>query len=168
MSEHDTIRWRERSLGYMVNVAARALEQALHRRIAPYGVVPGQFPALLALYHRDGRTQAELCVEVRIEQPTMARTLARMERDGLVERRPDQHDGRRALVFLTERARRLVPVLQAAADEENAIASRGTDRDAILQALAAIVANLDRPGQRMGKTTSQTGDVSPADSQSAK
>lgn len=150
-SEHDTTIWRERSLGYMVNVAARALEQALHRRIAPHGVVPGQFPALLALYERGGRTQAELCVDVRIEQPTMARTLARMERDGLIERRPDPDDGRRSLVFLTPRGRRLVPMLQAEADEENAIAGRGTDPEAVLAALATIVANLDPRIGRAGR-----------------
>ncbi|MFD1532387.1 winged helix DNA-binding protein [Pseudonocardia aurantiaca] len=36
----------------------------------------------------------------------MASTLARMERDGLVERVPDPHDRRRSLVHLTPRAAR--------------------------------------------------------------
>jgi DNA-binding MarR family transcriptional regulator len=133
---------REESPGYMTNLAARSLEQALHRRIAPYGVVPGQFAQLLALYERDGQTQAELCEEVRIEQPTMARTLARMERDGLIERRPDPTDRRRVLIFLTERAWQLRAGLYAAAEEVNALATRGQDRQALLQALAAIVTNL--------------------------
>jgi DNA-binding MarR family transcriptional regulator len=142
MKEHAATFRREESPGYMTNLAARSLEQALHRRIAPYGVVPGQFAQLLALYDRDGQTQAELCEEVRIEQPTMARTLARMERDGLIERRADPTDRRRVLIFLTERARRLRASLYAAAEEVNALATRGQDRQALLQALAAIVTNL--------------------------
>lgn len=63
--------------------------RALHQRIAPHDVVPGQFAQLLALYERDGVTQQELCEIVRIEQPTMAVTLQRMERDGLITRRRD-------------------------------------------------------------------------------
>lgn len=134
----------------MTNLAARFLEQALHRRIAPYGVVPGQFAQLLALYDRDGQTQAELCEEVRVEQPTMARTLARMERDGLIERRPDPTDRRRVLIFLTDRARGLRASLYAAAGEVNARATQGQDHQALLRALAAIVTNLqaDQPPAR--------------------
>lgn len=73
------------SLGYQVNHLARMLAQALRERIAPLGVVPGQFAQLLVLHEQDGLTQAQLCERVRIEQPTMANTLARMERDGLIE-----------------------------------------------------------------------------------
>ena len=127
----------------MVNLAARALEQALHRRIARYGVVPGQFAQLLALYERDGQTQTELCAQVRIEQPTMARTLDRMERDGLIERRPDPSDGRRVLIFLSQRAWQLRDSLYAAAEDGNAVATRGQDRQALVRALAAIIANLE-------------------------
>ena len=45
------------SVGYQVNRLARLFEVALRNRIAAYGVVPGQFPALLALYERDRQTQ---------------------------------------------------------------------------------------------------------------
>ena len=44
------------SVGYQVNRLARLFEVALRDRIAAYGVVPGQFPALLALYERDPDT----------------------------------------------------------------------------------------------------------------
>jgi DNA-binding MarR family transcriptional regulator len=93
-------------------------------------VVPGQFAQLLALYQTDGLTQAELCTRVQIEQPTMANTLARMERDGLITRTPDPADQRRALVRLTEHARRLEPDLLAAARAVNDLATQGlTDEE---------------------------------------
>ena len=43
----------------------------------------------------------------------MTKTLQRMERDRLIERRPDPTDGRRVRIHLTDRARRLQPTLQA-------------------------------------------------------
>lgn len=147
----------ESSLGYLVNHLARLLALALRDQIEPYRVVPGQFAQLLALYEADGLTQAELCARVQIEQPTMANTLARMERDGLITRTPDPADQRRSLVRLTEHARRLEPDLVAAAQEINALATRGlTDEQvaAFQTALRTAIANLetargrrDRPGR---------------------
>src|SRR5680860_829710 len=57
------------------------MAQALRERIAPFGVVPGQFAQLLALYEQDGLSQRELCERGRIEKPTMANTIQRMARD---------------------------------------------------------------------------------------
>src|SRR5918999_1293692 len=111
----------ESSLGYLVNHLARLLALALRDRIEPHGVVPGQFAQLLALYESDGLTQSELCARVQIEQPTMANTLARMERDGLITRTPDPADQRRSLVRLTEHAHRLEPELVAAAQSVTAV-----------------------------------------------
>jgi DNA-binding MarR family transcriptional regulator len=139
---------RRISLGYQINHLARLMALALRDRIEPHGVVPGQFAQLLALYEEDGLSQAELCERVRIEQPTMANTLQRMERDGLVRRVPDPDDGRRALVFLTERARELEEPLVSAARAVNRSAARGIPRDevaAFMRTLAAIIGNLERP-----------------------
>src|SRR6516165_442174 len=112
------------SVGYQVNRLARLFEAALRERIAAYGVVPGQFPALLALFEQDGRTQRELCEVASVDQSTMAKTLARMRRDGLVREQPDPRDGRRTRYYLTPRARGLETSLSAAGHEVIALATR--------------------------------------------
>lgn len=137
---------RHLSLGYQVNHLARLMASALRQQIAACGVVPGQFAQLLALYEQDGLTQAELCQRVRIEQPTMANTLSRMQRDGLVERIPDPTDRRRALVRLTGRGRDIEGELVAAAQRVNAAATRGLGKreiDAFMSTLAKIIINLE-------------------------
>lgn len=137
---------RGTSLGYQVNHLARLLAHALRERMEPVGVTPGQFAQLLALYESDGLTQAELCTRVRIEQPTMAGTLARMERDGLIERVPDPGDRRRSLVLLTPRARELEDALVCAARAVNAVATRGLDEQAVatfMTTLSALIDNLE-------------------------
>lgn len=134
------------SLGYLVNHLARLLARALHQRIGPNGVVPGQFAQLLVLYERGPMTQQELVAIVQIEQPTMAATLKRMERDGLITRRPDPQDGRRSLIELTEHARSLEPLLVAAAQEVNELALGGLgveERRRLLAVLSRVIDNLD-------------------------
>jgi DNA-binding MarR family transcriptional regulator len=145
-SDHCKPFTRDSSLGYQVNHAARLFAQALHQRIAPLGVVPGQFAQLLALFEADGQTQRELCEQVGIEQPTMANTLQRMERDGLIRREPDPVDRRQARVLLSDRARDLERPLVAAARAVNATATRGLntqDVAAVLTALTRIIDNLE-------------------------
>lgn len=134
------------SLGYLVNHLARSFARALHHEISPFGVVPGQFAQLLALYEQDDVTQRELCERVRIEQPTMANTLARMERDGLIQRHPDPEDRRQARIVLTEHARSLEPGLTAAARRVNAAAVAGLeprDVERFVEMLQHLSHNLD-------------------------
>ena len=133
------------SLAVAVAQLSRTFDRELRVALLPTGVAPGQLPVLLALFDSDGPTQAELARELAVEQPTMASTLARMERDGLVERRPDRDDGRRARVHLTERSRALrVPLIDAARGV-NRRAVRGLSaeqRSVLYQAVARATANL--------------------------
>jgi len=92
------------SAGYLVNNLARLLVEVLRKRIAPLGIVPGQFPTLLALWEKDGLTQKELLAIVDVEQATLANTLTRMERDGLIAREGHPVDARAKTIHLTEKA----------------------------------------------------------------
>jgi DNA-binding MarR family transcriptional regulator len=92
------------SLGYQIALLNRLYDRRLQDVLGDLGVAPGQFAPLVMLFEQDGLTQAELCRRINVEQPTMANTLDRMERDGLIKRQPDPKDRRRATVHLTERA----------------------------------------------------------------
>ncbi len=137
--------YRHRSLGYQINYLARLLAQSLRARIEPLGVVPGQFPQLLALFEEDGLTQTELSERAAVDQSTMAHTLKRMERDGLVRRVQDAADRRRAKVLLTPHALELRGQLVAAATEVNALTLTGLTADEteqLLTVLEKLIANL--------------------------
>ncbi len=68
-------------------------------------------------------TQTALARQALVEQPTMANTLARMERDGLIERTPDPDDKRSALVRLTDLGRTRSEQALASAMEVNDMAA---------------------------------------------
>ncbi len=86
---------RQESLGYLVNRLARLFARALESRLAGHGVALGPFPVLLTLWEEEGLTQTEIARRLDFEQPTIANTLKRMQRDGLVAFRPDPSSRKR-------------------------------------------------------------------------
>ncbi len=129
---------KKNSAGYLINHMARIFAQELAARIKPLGLTTGTFPALLELWDQDGLTQKQLVDRLGIEQATMANTLNRMERDGLVTRRKDPNDGRAQLVWLTEHARGLQAPAIAAAEGVNSDLLLGLNADEQAQLLALM------------------------------
>ena len=114
---------KSRSAGYLANHQARLFAQALAERIKPMGLAPAQYQCLLELWREDGLTQRDLVRRLDVEQATMANTLKRMERDGLIERRAHEGDARARTIHLTGRARDLQGPAQAEAQAVNARAT---------------------------------------------
>lgn len=138
---------REKSAGYLANHMARLFAAHLAEALAPLGLAPAQFMTLLELWEEPGLTQAELGQRLDVEQPTMAATLARMERDGLVTREAHEGDRRARRVMPSERAWALEAPAKAAAAGVNGRALAGlseAERGALIEAMAGVIAALRR------------------------
>lgn len=135
---------REASAGYLTNWAARLFIRSIERRLV--GGSAGPMPVFFALLDGDALTQKELASVAAVEQPTMANTLQRMERDGLVARLPDPDDKRSARVSLTELGKTHAEVALAAAKVVNGIglgALRPEERLVFLDMIKRIIVALD-------------------------
>ncbi|HXV33344.1 MAG TPA: MarR family transcriptional regulator [Gaiellaceae bacterium] len=100
-------------LGFLLAKATQRWNELLAERFAAAGypdVSPSYGSALVPLFEEDGLRLGELARRARLSKQTMTELVRRLERDGLVERRPDPTDGRAALVFLTPRTRAFGPV----------------------------------------------------------
>lgn len=138
---------KDRSPGFLANQMARLFAKGLQQRIRPLGLAPAQFMTLLALWDEDGQTQSELVRRLDVEQATMANTLTRMERDGLIERRTKPEDGRSQSIHLTPRAIALRdPATQAArAQNEEALADfTESERQAFVAMMRRAIAAMHR------------------------
>jgi DNA-binding MarR family transcriptional regulator len=120
--------FRDSSAGFLANHMARLFASALAEGLRPLGIAPAQFMVLLELWREDGLTQRDLVERLDVEQATMASTLNRMERDGLIERRAHATDRRAQLIHATDKARGLerTPKLLRAASMN--VPSRGFPR----------------------------------------
>jgi DNA-binding MarR family transcriptional regulator len=116
------------SATYLSSLLARGFSRSLLNRAAELGFSPGQFPVLIELWKEDGLTQRELLDRLDIEQATLANTLARMERDGLIVRMPHPRDRRAVRNFLSEKGRAIEAKAVAVAQEADQALFKGFRR----------------------------------------
>jgi len=134
-------------VGQLINRASRLLVRAGDARLRPLGLAGAQIPVVAMLKHHGPMTQKQLAEMAQIEQPSMAQTLARMERDGMVERRADPADRRSSSVHLTELAMSKLPEAQKALNQGERKVLAGLSEGEVatlLDLLQRVVANLEK------------------------
>jgi MarR family transcriptional regulator for hemolysin len=90
------------TLGRQLNFAAKAARSYLEQQLSAAGSSFAVWTALFALKTKGPLIQRELAEMLNVEGPTLTRHLARMEAEGLIERRRTDADRRAAIVHLTE------------------------------------------------------------------
>lgn len=135
------------SPGHLISLAARGFARLSEGRLKPLGFGIGHLPVLVALQDGRASTQRDLARFARIEQPPMAQMLARMERDGLIQRAPDPADRRSSRITLTKVAEARMPDAVATLLRGNQeVLHDFTDDEAglLVVLLTRLIANLDR------------------------
>ena len=135
---------REQSAGYLINWAGRLFVRAIERRLA--GGNAGPMPVFFALVDGSTLSQMDLARWASVEQPTMANTLNRMERDGLIVRTPDPDDKRSALIGLTKLGRQRANEAMASAAEVNGLglsALKPQEREIFFDMLRRVIGKLE-------------------------
>lgn len=133
--------------GHLIGRAARLLTRLADARLKALGVAGGQIPVLVALQDGSEMSQAALVQFARVEQPTMAATLSRMERDGLIRRRPDPDDRRGSLVSLTPEAIERLPRVRAALSglaREVLEGFDGAEKELLVGLTQRMIANMEK------------------------
>lgn len=130
-----------------IGLANRAFTRLHEARLRALGFAVAQIPVLVALKLSDGLPQSELARIARVEQSSMAQLLARMERDGMIERVCDPADKRSRLITLTDKARAKLPLAREVLQQGTAQALEGfsdEEQQTLLALLLRLNANLDR------------------------
>lgn len=135
---------RMNSATYLASQLAKSFSRSLQERSASVGFLPGQFPVLVELWNGDGLTQKDLLDRLDVEQATLANTLSRMERDGLIERRTHPQDKRKQVIRLTDKANTIRDAAIAAAIEADDVLFAGFrtfERELMLEYIRRIIDN---------------------------
>jgi DNA-binding MarR family transcriptional regulator len=123
------------------------------RLLAERGGHPGQAICLWVLAGNDGISQRELAEMMHLAPPTVTAMLQKMERHGLVERRPDEHDQRLTRLSLTGAGLEMADEIrdaQAAYVNDTIGALGEDDRREFERLLRGLAANIRTALERFG------------------
>jgi len=122
-------------------------QKTLDEKLVDYGLTSAQFCVLAKLLEEEGVSQTELASRLFIENPTLVRTLDKMEAIGLIERRKNPGDRRAYLIYLLRKGRALDDVVQEIGLKVHREATKGlTKKDVskLREYLAVIRKNFER------------------------
>jgi DNA-binding MarR family transcriptional regulator len=137
------------NLGFLLAKASQRWNELLQQAFAEAGfpeVRASYGSVLLPLFEEDGLRMGELAQRARLSKQTMTTMVRLVERDGLVERRPDPADGRATRVHLSEKGRRFRPVAEAVLSDLDgaALAALGARSAGSTTRALSILAELSR------------------------
>ncbi|WP_199259675.1 MarR family winged helix-turn-helix transcriptional regulator [Paracoccus binzhouensis] len=138
--------------GIRFSLLARRWRRAIDAHLAAAGLTDATWVPLVHLQETGGGiTQKELALLVGVDGSSLVRVLDILSRQGLVERRPDESDGRARLIHLTDLGRQRVAEIRRtlAAGEEDLLADL-SDAE-----IATMLGHFDRIEQRLAARQQQ-------------
>jgi DNA-binding MarR family transcriptional regulator len=92
----------EDTLAHTLAMTCRLLRARAHTSLEKAGIYRGQQFVLGVLWQQEGLTHSQLAAKLHVQPATISNILKRMDRAGLVERKPDAGDQRISRVYLTD------------------------------------------------------------------
>ena len=99
----------EQAMGRRINLLFRLTMRYLRLELKKLGIGAGDYPFLAILFFMPGLSQDELSRQMHVDKSYTARAIAKLEKMGLAERRPDPENHRIKRVFLTRKAKDMEP-----------------------------------------------------------
>ena len=93
-------------LCYRLGKRAKKVTKAYREEIASYGLTHGQFFVIVAIMEEEGLLPSELAEKTAQDRPTITGLLDRLDKEGWIERKPDENDRRSLKVYLTPYAKK--------------------------------------------------------------
>lgn len=136
----------ENSIGFMVNSTAKAFQKVLDSELRKnVSVTLSQWRVIGNLMLQPGLTQKEIADKVGIESATLVPVIDKMEKEGLLKRKPDSKDRRVNKIYLTQKTDSLWNSMTECAIRIRKVATKDIPEDQIrttLETLRQISKNL--------------------------
>jgi DNA-binding MarR family transcriptional regulator len=142
---------QDADLFFLLHDVARLIRVAADKRARVDGMTRAQWALLIQLFRTPGLSQKEVADLLEVEPISVARLVDRLERNKLIERRPDPGDRRIWRLHLTPAASPVLNRIGIQRAELSAMIGNGVSeaiRDAMLEGLGRMKANLLNQSER--------------------
>lgn len=137
MNEEKTIQWIEDIdiVAALISFTYRSVQKYFARELVQYHIGWGHFAIMMSLYDQEGRSQDSLAQSKGFDKTMIAKSILRLEEEGIVYRKTDQKDKRIKRLYLTEKGRKLRPEMERIGFELNTLLLNNFDSDELLSVI---------------------------------
>lgn len=125
---------------HTIHQRSRTLSNTLNETLAPFGLSHAQYMIMYVLDTGGPSTQTHMRKYLQVEAPTIARTIATMERNDWIEKRPGK-DRRTQIIHLTDSTKKMLPEIKervAEAEKRSLVQLSDKDREVLHELLGKI------------------------------
>ncbi|TDL75348.1 MarR family transcriptional regulator [Rhodococcus qingshengii] len=108
-----------------IGMIARALDSISNIEFKEYELTKGQYLYLVRICENPGIIQEKVAEMIKVDRTTAARAIKKLEMNGFIEKKDDQHNKKIKKLFPTEKGKTVFPFIKSENDYSNTIALEG-------------------------------------------
>lgn len=108
-----------------IGMIARALDSISNIEFKEYDLTKGQYLYLVRICEKPGIIQEKLAEMIKVDRTTAARAIKKLETNGFIEKKEDEHNKKIKKLFPTEKGMMVYPFIKRENDYSNSVALEG-------------------------------------------
>lgn len=137
-----------------IGMIARALDSISNIEFQEYDLTKGQYLYLVRICENPGIIQGKLAELIKVDRTTTAHAIKKLERNGLIEKREDEHNKKIKKLFATEKGENIYPYIKRENDYSNSVALEGfseSEIDTVFHLLQRVRKNVEKDWELVKK-----------------
>ncbi|MBF0707446.1 MarR family transcriptional regulator [Alkalihalobacillus hwajinpoensis] len=114
-----------------IGMIARALDSISNIEFKEYDLTRGQYLYLVRICESPGIIQEKVAELIKVDRTTAARSIKKLEMNGFIVKKEDEHNKKIKKLFPTEKGKRVFPFIKRENDHSNAVALEGLSEEEI-------------------------------------
>jgi DNA-binding MarR family transcriptional regulator len=137
-----------------IGMIARALDSISNIEFKEYDLTKGQYLYLVRLCENPGIIQEKLAEMIKVDRTTAARAIKKLEMNGFIEKKEDQHNKKIKRLFPTDKGKEVYPFIKRENDYSNLVALAGFSErevESIFNLLQRVRKNIEKDWEYVKK-----------------
>ncbi|MED4071779.1 MarR family winged helix-turn-helix transcriptional regulator [Priestia endophytica] len=130
-----------------IGMIARALDSISNIEFKEYDLTKGQYLYLVRICENPGIIQEKLVEMIKVDRATASRAIKKLEMNGFIEKKEDQHNKKIKKLFPTEKGKNVYPFIKRENDYSNIVALEGLSErevETIFHLLQRVRKNIEK------------------------
>lgn len=137
-----------------IGMIARALDSISNIEFKDYDLTKGQYLYVVRICENPGIIQEKVAEMIKVDRTTAARAIKKLEMNGFIEKKEDEHNKKIKKLFPTEKGKQVYPYIKRENDHSNDVALAGfseKEAETVFHLLQRVRANIEKDWESVKK-----------------